>query len=61
MKQLKKLIENEEALHLLNELSELNKCINSNCYDLYLTKIKTEELESGLQKVKEMLEGDDNE
>lgn len=57
MKELKKLIESEEAMKLLNELVELNKCIEEKCYTIEEQEIKSKELKDGLKKVKKMMKG----
>lgn len=58
MKELKRLIESEEAMNILNELAELNKCINSKCYTLEEEKIKIKELNENIKKVKEIMKGE---
>lgn len=57
MKELKKLIESEEAIYLLNELAELNKCIEAKCYTIEEQEIKKRELKVGLNKIKKIIKG----
>ena len=54
-----KLIESEEAMKLLNELVELNKCIEEKCYTIEEQEIKSKELKDGLKKVKKMMKGEE--
>lgn len=55
MKELKRLIESEEAMSILNELAELNKCINAKCYTVYEEETKRKELNENLKRVKEIM------
>ena len=57
MKELKRIIESEEAMQILNELAELNKSINAKCYTIYEEQIKQKELKEKMKIVKEIMKG----
>lgn len=57
MKEVERLIKDEETINLLNQLAELNKCIEAKCYTTQEEKIKQKELKEGLKRVKEIMKG----
>lgn len=57
MKELKRIIESEEAMQILNELAELNKSINAKCYTICEEQIKQKELKEKMKIVKEIMKG----
>lgn len=58
MKELKRIIESEEAMQLLEELAELNIYINAKSFTTYEEKVKQKELKDGLKRVKEIMKGE---
>lgn len=58
LKDLMRIATNDEALYLLKEINEIDKCINAKSFTMYEETIKMKQVFEMLRRIKEIIKED---